>query len=277
MHFRPATWALLVTMLAGLAFFLLGYATALRDPVVRRAAIRFDDWPAGAPPLSLVLISDVHVAGPDMPPNRLARIARQINALSPDLVLIAGDMVSDKMVATRIYSAEEAMRPLALLEPKLGAFAVLGNHDHWRNAPAIRAALRRARIKVLENEAVRAGPLTLGGLDDPFTGRAKLEETLAAMSKMGGPKLILSHSPDPFPALPQDVRLMLAGHTHCGQISLPLIGPVATFSEHGRRYACGRIDEEGRTLIVAAGLGTSNLPLRIGAVPDLWLLTLQGR
>ena len=67
---------------------------------------------------------------------------------------------------------------------------------------------------------------------------------------------------------------MLAGHTHCGQIRLPLIGAVSTMSEHGERYACGRVDEGGRTLIVGAGLGTSILPLRLGARPDLWLVTI---
>ena len=70
------------------------------------------------------------------------------------------------------------------------------------------------------------------------------------------------------------VSLMLAGHTHCGQIRLPLIGYISTMSDHGDRYACGLIREGGRTLIVSAGLGTSILPLRIGAPPDFWLLDL---
>ena len=67
---------------------------------------------------------------------------------------------------------------------------------------------------------------------------------------------------------------MLAGHTHCGQIRLPLIGAVSHHVRYGERYACGRIDEGGRTLIVTAGLGTSILPLRLGARPDLWLVTI---
>ena len=85
---------------------------------------------------------------------------------------------------------------------------------------------------------------------------------------------MLSHSPDPFPALHGDVTLMLAGHTHCGQIQLPFLGALFTESRYGRRYACGRMEEYGHTLIVSAGLGTSIVPLRLGARPDLWLITL---
>ena len=94
------------------------------------------------------------------------------------------------------------------------------------------------------------------------------------MRRLPGGRLLLSHSPDPFPDMPADIPLMLAGHTHCGQISLPLIGPVSTMSRHGRRYACGLVREKGKTLIVGAGLGTSLLPLRIGAPPEIWLIEL---
>ena len=94
------------------------------------------------------------------------------------------------------------------------------------------------------------------------------------MRRLPGARIILSHSPDPFPRLPGDVTLMLAGHTHCGQVRLPILGAVKTMSAYGQRYACGLIREHGRTLIVTAGLGTSGVPLRLGAVPDLWLVRL---
>ena len=114
----------------------------------------------------------------------------------------------------------------------------------------------------------------MGGLDDAFTGREDLPATLAALARLPGARILLSHSPDPFPAVPPDVALMVAGHTHCGQIALPLIGPVSTMSEYGDLYACGIVREEGKTLVVGAGVGTSILPLRIGAPPDMWLLEL---
>lgn len=266
---------LLAALLVGLGLLGWTYAIAIADPVVRRADIALPGWPAGAPPVTALLMSDIHVAGPDMPPERLARIVEQVNALRPDVVLIAGDLISEKRVATRLYSMADAIRPLAGLTPRLGSVAVLGNHDHWYDAAGARAALAVANIRLLDNDAVQIGPLAVGGLDDDHTRRANLQRTLARLASVGGARLILSHSPDPFPDLPASISLMLAGHTHCGQIAP--FGPILTMSSFGKRYACGVIRERDRTLIVTAGLGTSGLPLRLGAEPDLWLLTLRPR
>jgi uncharacterized protein len=263
--------------LIGLSLLVWAYRTAVSDPVVRYADLAL--LPAGGDEeaLKAVLISDIHVAGPDMPPRRLARIVAQINELQPDLVLIAGDLVSDKAVATRPYSLAEAIAPLAHLRSRFGVFAVLGNHDLWRDAGAARRELTKAGITVLDNNAAQAGPLVIGGLDDAFTNHHDLGATVRAMSKLRGVPVLLSHSPDPFPLLPPQIALMAAGHTHCGQIRLPLFGALTYMSEHGDRYGCGLIREGGKALIVSAGLGTSVLPLRLGAVPDLWVIRLKRR
>ena len=271
MTFRRFLLFLTAAALALLAFM---YWTATRDPVVRETEVGLADWPRTAPAVRAVLISDVHVAGPDMPTDRLARTVDLISGLRPDVVLIAGDFVSDKRMATRTYPLAEAVAPLARLRAPLGTFAVLGNHDHWRDAAAARSALGAAGVTLLDNEAVQTGPLVVGGLDDDYTGQDDMPRTLAAMRRLRGARLLLSHSPDPFATLADDIGLMLSGHTHCGQIRLPLIGALSTMSNYGERYACGRVDERGRTLIVGAGLGTSILPLRLGAVPDLWLVTI---
>ena len=257
---------------AGLAW---GYAGAAADPEIRRASLALPGLPADSPPIRALLISDAHVAGPDMPPGRLSGIVDTMNRLQPDLVLIAGDLISDKMIATRNYSLADAVAPLARLTPRLGTFAVLGNHDHWRDAAEARRALGAAGVTVLDNSAVQAGPLVIGGLDDAFTHHEDLAATVAAMRRLPGAKLLLSHSPDPFPDVPADVPLMLAGHTHCGQIRLPLVGAISTMSRYGDRYACGLIRERRKTLIVGAGLGTSLLPLRIGVPPEMWLIELR--
>ncbi len=264
----------LLLALAAFAALAWCYRSAVQAPVVRHAVLGLKNWPAGAPRLRAILISDIHVAGPDMPPERLGRIVDRINALRPDLVLIAGDLVSDKRAATRYYSMADAIRPLAKLKARLGSFAVLGNHDHWYDPAGAKRALAAAGIRLLENDAAQAGPLAVGGLDDDFTGRGDLPRTLARQSGLEGARILLSHSPDPFPEVPGTVGLMLAGHTHCGQIAPPLVGPIYTMSRHGKRYACGLVREQGKVLVVTAGLGTSGLPLRLGAVPDMWLLDL---
>ncbi len=261
-------------MVACLALALIGwgYAEAVSEPRMRTARIDLPGWPEGAPRLRILLLSDLHVAGPDMPPERLSAILDRAAGARPDIVLIAGDFISDKKLATRRYGLTEAVAPLRRLHPRLGTFAVLGNHDHWRNAGEARRALSAAGVHVLDNDAVRVGPLALGGLDDAFTAHDRLAATLEAMRGLKGAKVLLSHSPDPFPDLPDDIELMVAGHTHCGQIRLPLIGAIATASHYGDRYACGLVREKGRVLVVGAGLGTSIAPLRIGAPPDYWLL-----
>lgn len=269
---RKAGVLLLVLALAAALLAGWMYRTATADPVVRRASVAL---PGLTQPLRAVLISDIHVARPDMPPERLARIVSQINALRPDLVLLAGDFIGDGWLADPIYSADEAIRPLKGLQPRLGTFAVFGNHDHWNDAPGVRRALAAANVRLLVNDAARAGPLTVGGLDDDFTSRADVAGTAARMRALGGPHLLLSHSPDPFAAVPGDIGLMLAGHTHCGQIRLPLLGAPTYQSRHGGRFACGIVVERGRTLIVGAGLGTSGVPLRLLAVPDFWLIELR--
>ena len=247
----------------------IGYRNTLAEPVVRDLRVR-----APIDPVSVVLLSDIHVAGPDMPPERLRRIVGQINALRPDIVLLAGDYVSDKAVATRHYSTAEAIAPLAALRPRLGTVAVLGNHDHERGAAGIRRALRAAGITVLDNAARRVGPLAIGGLDDATTDHANRARTIAAMQRVGGLPVLLSHHPDPFAKVAGNVRLMLAGHTHCGQVRFPLIGALTYGSNLGARFGCGIVREKGRILVVGAGLGTSELPISFGAPPDMWRITI---
>lgn len=259
-----------------MAAALVGYAywSAVRDPVQREAQIAVSNWPSGQPALRIVLISDIHIAGPDMPPARLARIVERLNGLEADLILIAGDLVSDKRVSTAHYSISDAVEPLAQLQAEIGVFAVLGNHDHWRDAAKIRTELAIAGITVLDNQAVAAGPIMLIGIDDEYTGHADIGAAFASVGEPGQPVLVLSHSPDIVPQLPRPVALVAAGHTHCGQISLPFVGRLATASSYGERFACGLIDDDGQQVIVGAGLGTSILPLRLGAPPDYWVIEL---
>src|SRR4051794_37322123 len=95
----------LIGLLALLAFGTVayGYREATAEPVVRRLEVALPDWPAGAPPVRALLLSDLHVSGPDMPPERVARIVAEANELRPDIVLLAGDFIGDKRIATRDY------------------------------------------------------------------------------------------------------------------------------------------------------------------------------
>lgn len=153
---------ILFTVVAGIALLGYMYSVATSDPVVRTAQVVAPDWPENAAKMKLLLVSDVHVAGPDMPPERLAQIVEKMNKLGADMIMFAGDFVSDKRAATTLYSAEEALAPLKKLKADQGIDAVLGNHDHWRNTTAISKALKDASITILTNEAMQVGPIALG-------------------------------------------------------------------------------------------------------------------
>lgn len=263
-------------LVAGLPLAGKAWHDTMRDPEVLRTQIALQGFPADAPPVVAAVISDIHVAGPDMPPDRLDRIVDQINGLQPDVVFIAGDLVSEKRTATHIYSAEEIVAPLGRLNAPLGVVLAPGNHDHWFDWEGLQHELGSRGIRVLQNEAAQIGPLVIGGVDDAYTRRDDVPLVLQAMDGLQGGRVILTHSPDIFPQVPPDVALVLAGHTHCGQIRFPLIGAPAHLSRYGDRFGCGEIVEHGQTVIVGAGLGTSLLPIRFDTHPEIWLVELSG-
>jgi len=247
------------------------HANALADPVFRRVVVPLGDWPAGARPVTVALMSDIHLGNSVMDAARLTRIVGQVNARHPDLVAIAGDFVAEFDPAVAERAAKDMAAPLAGLRAPLGVVATLGNHD--QSVPTtIRAALERAGITVLDNQAAQRGPLAIAGIGDAFSRHDDVARTVAAVQGLAGAKLVVSHSPDVSLKLPPGYDVVLAGHTHCGQVVLPVIGPPRVFWRPG--YRCGVIRRGGRTTVVSAGLGTSELPVRWRAPPDVWLVRL---
>lgn len=263
-------------ILAGLALLLaafLGWCfrEATSDPVVRRAEVAM----AGLErPVRIALLSDIHIGTAAMGPERLSRIVERVNALKPDLVVIAGDFIfgHDPRGAAKLGPA--MIGPLRELRAPLGVTAVLGNHDYWTGPQAVRDQLAGAGVTVLENDAGPRGPIALGGIGDDFSGHADVDATIRAARAIGRPIVLVTHSPDVAPDLPADAHLLLAGHTHCGQVLVFGHNVAPAVSRYGARYRCGLVREGARTVIVTAGLGTSGVPFRLGARPDIWLVTL---
>jgi len=268
---------LTLPLLLVIAVLAHGYAEAIRMPVVRRASLAMPGWPAGAPPMRVVLISDLHVVGPDTPPGRLAMVVDRINALRPDLVLIAGDFLSYRDIATTHYSPAQSVAPLARLRAPLGVVAVLGNHDYdVRGKTILPPYLGPVGVTLLRNQAVRRGALTIAGGDDFHPGQFIPSDIDKAADKLAGPRVLLTHSADPAVPLGTRYPVVLAGHTHCGQIVLPFFGAEAPGSAYGERYRCALIQRGGRVFVITGGIGTSVVPFRWAAPPDLWLLTFSG-
>lgn len=277
---RPGcVWALLIPVLLSLGFVLWLFSNARAMPVVRRAEITLP-YPADAEqrPVTVVLITDSHLSGPDNSPERMARIVQQVNGLKPDLVLLGGDYIGDRKGGAT-YGPAASIAPFAALQAPMGVLAVLGNHDARRHARIGRNQWRqlfdRIGIQLLMDQAVRRGPLVIGGLRDIYTGRPDIPGTLQAMEALGGAPIVLSHGPDVFPALPDRRLLALVGHTHCGQVAFPFAGIIYVPSRFGTRYACGTFREGAKSMIVSAGIGTSGLPIRMLSPPDVLLVTIR--
>jgi len=197
-----------------------------------------------------------------------------VNALRPDIVLIAGDFIAGHSAREAIPARAALVGPLSRLRAPLGVVAVLGNHDWWTDPRPLRAALARANVTLLENRAIARGPLAIGGIGDATTRHARPREVIAAVRRLPGAPVLMTHSPDIRSPLLVGAPLLLAGHTHCGQVVLPLFGPVALRAPLLRQRVCGLYREPGLGVVVTGGLGTSVLPFRLNAPPDLWLLTL---
>ena len=275
---RPIAFVAAIAALILLLTIAIGVRNGRADPVLRSAAIGLPDWPRGAPPVRVMLLSDLHYGNLSTDRARLERVVAAVAAARPDIVLIAGYLLAGYDQRATPARAQVIAAALSRLAPPLGTFVVFGNHDEEAGA-ALRGPLIAAGIHAEDNVAVRAGPLGLGLAGDTSAGTAQLGPVYVGLDKLAWraplARVFVTHSPDLVQFLPADHALLLAGHTHCGQIVLPLIGPVMTVSRiNGNRYRCGLIREGGRIIVVSAGIGTSNVPLRFGAPPDMWLLTL---
>lgn len=287
--------------LAGVSFMGLG-GYALAEPLrvgVTRFTVSPPGWPAGLT-LRIALLADLHVAEPWLGLDRLGGIVARTNALQPDLVLLLGDYVPGQTLAlwSRPVAPAAWAAVLGKLAAPLGVHAVLGNHDWWEDGEAMRrragpvasrVALEGAGIAVYENDAVRLEkdglPFWLAGLGDQWAFRPAryagdepegvddLDGTLGLIGDDDAPVLLMVHEPDIFPRVPARVALTVAGHTHGGQVAIAGYAPLVP-SRYGRRYLRGHIVEEGRNLIVSAGIGCSRLPIRLGAPPEIVLVTV---
>jgi predicted MPP superfamily phosphohydrolase len=275
-------WAALAVVLT--AAYLVNLDAWLIEPeslVVRRVDAASSDW-HGAP-LTIAAIGDTHVGGPHMDAARMGRIVQRINALRPELVVLLGDyMYGHKSIDLRTEDERKeaigGMATFAALDARYGVVAAIGNHDVWFDREAVTQALRDAGIAVLWNRNIvihrSGGDVVIAGIADAMTSHPDFEAALDGAPK-DADTIVISHSPDPFAQFPAGPALMLAAHTHCGQVTIPFVGrPMLPI--HHEEFACGRVDHGAQTLYVTAGLGTSIVPVRFGNPPEITLITIHG-
>jgi len=255
--------------------------------IVRRVDVPIPNLPRALDGLRIGQICDLHL-GPATPLSRVEQAVTLINAEAPDLVALTGDFVDDPL---HIIGYAEV---LALSQSRLGCFACLGNHDLYHNADTIAAPLQASGIKVLRNQyqlvTVGGAQLCIVGIDDIGTNALNVrhvepaDDLTAALA--GSPfsdviRVLLAHNPD-FVMEPvfaretarRPIQLVLSGHTHGGQVQLPLIGAPFLPSRYGQMFSGGLVQVAGTQVYVSRGAGAS-WPVRFNCPPEVNVLTLR--
>jgi predicted MPP superfamily phosphohydrolase len=280
-----------ITLLAALAAYLIAH-TFIIEPgwlAVRRVDVPIPGLPPELDGLKIGQICDMH-RGPLMPRSRIERAVALMVAEAPDLVVLTGDFVS----YWPDYAAEytEILAPLC---PPLGMFACTGNHEHWTDPDDITAALRAADVTVLRNQhrLVTAGEaqLCLVGIDDigffgfSFHHADPADNLHAALAdsplSSDVTRVLLVHSPDfvmnsvfAEETTRRPIHLVLSGHTHGGQVRLPLLGTPYLPTRYRRLFGGGLVQVVGTQVYVSRGVGSS-WPMRFNCRPEVNVLTLR--
>jgi uncharacterized protein len=271
---RSKSWIRIIAIALLIAPFLAavwGFGIEPGMLAVRHLRMDLPGWKSG---LRIAVLSDLHIGSPHVGLDKLRTIVAKTNTEQPDLIVLLGDFVTGGPNGRRaggFVEPELTAAELKKLHAPLGVYAVLGNHDWWYDGDRVGKALTDVGIPVLENKAVRVGPIWLGGIADFWTREPDVAGTLAQVSS-SEPVVLITHNPDIFPDVPSRVSLTLAAHTHGGQVRLPIVGTLITTSKLG--YNAGEYVERGRHLFVTTGIGTSIVPVRFGVPPEIVILTV---
>lgn len=223
-------------------------------------------------PVRLVQLSDMHRSW-CVSEAYLRRVVAQANALKPDAALLTGDFVTDS--SDYMPSCIAVLRELVA---PLGRFAVLGNHDYTcdrsRGGPVISEALEAIGVEVLTNRSARLDSrLNIVGVDDCWLGRPDPDRAFEHV-RAHEPAIIMTHNPLAFPSLGRYDAITIAGHTHGGQINLPIV--TRQVMRRRIRYLAGWFHSPngpGR-MYVARGIGVVGIPIRLRCDPEITLFEL---
>ena len=266
---------------AGLLVLLWATAVEPRRLALTHLELEIDSLPPGAEPLRVLHISDIHLERFTEREKRLLDLARKAR---PDMIVITGDYLNLSYNRDEI-ALQQVAQLLAQLEAPHGVYATLGSPPvDLREVitPLLESLpLRLLRDEWTTVELKTGGSLVLMGVDCThyIAQDAQRLEELAATAPNSAPRVLLYHSPEIMPqAIGQMVDLYLCGHTHGGQVRLPLVGPILTSSQLGRRYVMGHYCEGSTHLYVSRGVGMEGLSaprVRLLAPPEITLVTLR--
>lgn len=247
----------------------IGFPNQVYDLKVVEYEVELPDWPKAFDGLTIVQLSDVHF-GKYIHKDYLGMVVAEAKKLKADIFVLTGDFVSFSKHIPIMGGLLKGFKA------RLGVYALLGNHDHWAGAAAMRRALEKDGIRVLQNEfvslKVKGKKLALMGVDDKWSGEKNDGPLLAAK---GDAKILLAHQPDHlYLAHQTGAQFQLSGHCHGGQICFPVIGPLVVPANEGRKYAGGFHREKDTVIYIHRGIGCYP-PLRTYCNPEVVKFTLR--
>ncbi len=237
---------------------------------VTRHQIAIDGLPNAFEGMTISHIADVH-HGPYTPIERVSAMVDLAQSTKPDMFVITGDMVhrESKYIGP-------VWKQMARLSAPLGVWCVMGNHDHWEGIEPSRAAAKMSGISELRNEAtalIRGGErLWLAGVGDKWS---KDDDVEAAVSDLpeNAPAIMIVHNPETSDRVTDPrVKFMMAGHSHGGQVVLPILGAVSVPCD--RRFTAGLVKTAAAHVYVSRGLGVVTVPFRLNCRPEIPVYTL---
>jgi predicted MPP superfamily phosphohydrolase len=265
-----------IGMLAGIGFVAQGYLRGYRRLVVTRFEVTLPNLPAALDGFRVVQVSDLHL-GPIADRNAVAEALDVATAQAADLIVVTGDIVDTPRTDCASWLPE-----LRRLRARHGVVAILGNHDEDAGLERVATAVRQATDWMLLRDAIHridlpGGTLHVVGLEfrrTPREGQAVAE--LATRLPAGAATLLLAHHPNAFPAaVDAGFPLTFAGHTHGGQIALPMAPRVNPARLLMTPYDGGTFEQDGCVLHVNRGVGTSGQRMRIAVPREITVVTLR--
>ena len=269
------TFALIILILALIASY--SYFIEPSRLIVHEENLKIPHWNEKLNGFKVIAISDIHGGSNNVTEGKIRKLVEMANAENPDLIVLLGDYVSEVRFKSKDLRmpVETIADNLQGFKAKYGVYAIIGNHDWWYDEIKVRSEFERVGITFLENEvkAIQVGDETvwLWGIEDLWKNRRVPSEALKEIANKQN-IIAITHNPDSLLKAPPEISLMLAGHSHGGQVKFPFYGARAFVND--KRFMAGYAEVDGKHVFVTSGIGCTGPQIRFNVPPEIAVLKL---